>query len=225
MKTIKLLIYGAVIITAVLSACSKNDSTTPATGSGSTAQTKTLQPDATTGKDACINSYYPSTNFGSNEDFDATAWTSGGVFYIARGLLQFDLSSIPTGATVSSATLSLYNDPTAVQTGGQHSTLSGSNTAYISKVNAAWDQSTVTWSNQPTTSTANQATIPMSTSNNEDYTNLDVTALVADMVKNPSSNYGMMISLVTEVQYRSLVFASSNHSNAAKRPKLVVNYK
>lgn len=82
---------------------------------------------------------------------------------------------------------------------------------------------TVDWSTQPTTTTSNAVTIAPSTSTLQDYT-LNVTQLVQDMVMNPSTSHGFMIKLDTESTYRSLIFASSDHPEAAQRPKLVVQY-
>jgi len=47
-----------------------------------------------------------------------------------------------------------------------------------------------------------------------------VKAMAADLTK----NYGFRISLVNETIYRSLIFASSENTNPALRPKLVIRY-
>jgi hypothetical protein len=44
------------------------------------------------------------------------------------------------------------------------------------------------------------------------------------MVSNPSANYGMMMVLETELYYRSRHYASTDHSNSALHPRLVINY-
>lgn len=68
--------------------------------------TLSLQPDASIGLDATIRSFNPTFNYGTDNviytGFDAS---SGG---IRRGLIKFNLSSIPNGVTIISATLSLY---------------------------------------------------------------------------------------------------------------------
>jgi hypothetical protein len=69
----------------------------------------------------------------------------------------------------------------------------------------------------------NAATLPQDVNPNEDYV-IDVTAMVQGMVTNPSSNYGFMLQLITEQYYRILVFASSDHPNAALHPKLEICY-
>ncbi len=64
----------------------------------------------------------------------------------------------------------------------------------------------------------NQVELPASTSQFQDYTNIDITALVQEMINEPSTNYGFMIKLNNENYYRSMLFATSDYSNAAKHP-------
>ncbi len=180
------------------------------------------QPDAVSGKDAWIFSLIPSNNYGDHADIDAAAWTSGGNPYVLRSLFEFDLSSIPSGAVVNNATLSLYHNPTSNNAG--HSTLDGSNASYLRRVVDDWDEYSVNWQNQPSTTTSNQVSLPATISQNEDFDNIDVTQLVQDMIDNPSSSFGFMIQLQTEVLYRSVIFASSDNADPTKRPKLVINY-
>ena len=187
------------------------------------AQTLTLQPDAIVGKDAFINSLQPSTAGGAVTDLDALAWTNSGNPSTVRDLLDFDLSQIPSGAVINSATLTLYHNPNSSNASAKHQSLSGSNEGLISRVISTWDENTVTWNTQPQTTTQNEVIIPQSTSENQDYS-LDVTDLIKDMINNPSSSYGFMIRLKTEQYYRSLVFASSDHPNASKHPKLEISY-
>ena len=170
----------------------------------------------------CVPCGYDTSNYGNAIECDATAWTNGGSNSNARSLFYWDLSAIPTNATVTSAMLSLYtfNSPS----NGQHSTMSGPNDAYLNKITGPWDEHTVTWNNMPTISTVNQATLPASTSATQDYLNIDVSAMVQDMVTNPATNYGMMLQLVTEQFYRKLVFGSSDHPDPAKHPLLEVCY-
>jgi hypothetical protein len=65
--------------------------------------TVTLQPDGATGKDTYINSANPSNNYGVSTSIDLGN-NSGAV---NRVLLQFDLSAIPIGSSVTSSTLTL----------------------------------------------------------------------------------------------------------------------
>ena len=193
------------------------------------ATTVTFQPNAASGKDALIEHIQvdPSgdnTNFGNFASFEAMAWTWSNDPGIIRSLMEFDLSSIPQNATVTDARLSLYNDPTSGENAGQHSSLSGSNVAVLQRITSSWSESTVTWTNQPPTTSLNQITLPQSTSAHQDYINIDVTTVANDMVQNPASNHGFMIKLVTESYWRAMIFASSDNANAAKRPSITVTY-
>lgn len=181
--------------------------------------TITLQPDSSGGKDAFIATNVSS---GTHQDYLALAWTNSGTDVWARGLLEFDLSSIPHGATIISASLSLYYSSDSPNDG--HSSLSGSNESVLQRITSSWDEHSVTWATQPSTTDTNAVTLAESTSLDQDYPDIDVTALIQDMINNPSTSYGFMFRLVTEIKYRSMLFASSDHPDPAKHPKLVITY-
>ena len=89
--------------------------------------TLTLQPNGIWGKDAFVSSNVLSTGQGNSHEFDAAAWTIAGLPLTIRGLIDFDLSSLPTGASIQSAQLTLYNNPNAQNgyTNGEHVHVSG----------------------------------------------------------------------------------------------------
>ena len=140
--------------------------------------TLTLQPGPAQGQDALLHGLTSevNVNYGSNGQFAANAWTFAGVEGVVRSVIKFDLSSIPRGARVDSAFLSLYAWDT---TSGfeQHSTRSGSNAAWLQRVTSNWDEGTVTWNTAPSVSVQNQVALPASTSPNEDYLKIDVKSL------------------------------------------------
>ncbi|MGE0076399.1 MAG: DNRLRE domain-containing protein [Bacteroidales bacterium] len=181
----------------------------------------TLQPNATEGKDALIASLSPDNNYGTHPDFAAMAWTNNFAPTNVRGLIQFDFSSVPANAIIQSVTLTLYGYNSA--SNGTHSTLSGSNESVLQRITESWDESTVTWNNQPATTTVNQVVLPTSTSDTQNYT-IDITESAKYMIENPSYNFGYMLKLVTESYYRSMLFASSDCSYNDLHPKLVINY-
>ncbi|MCE3228937.1 MAG: hypothetical protein K0S32_3488 [Bacteroidetes bacterium] len=184
-----------------------------------------LQPNAANGKDAllanCVPCGYINNNYGNDDDVAAIAWTNGGNISYCRGLVEFDLTSIPANAIILSAQLSLYHNYSSNNLG--HSTLSGGNDFIVQRVTQAWTESTVTWSNQPTATLVNQVMIPASTATNQNYPNINVTAIVQDMITS-GQNYGFMIRQQTETHYRSMLFASSDHADEKIHPKLVVTY-
>ncbi|MBS4063867.1 MAG: DNRLRE domain-containing protein, partial [Chitinophagaceae bacterium] len=154
----------------------------------------TLQPDGATGQDAVIASFYPGGNFGDYTELDAHAWTSGGNPSNLRGLIKFDLSGIPSNAVITSAKISLYAVTTAPLNGNLVDPMFGANAAYLQRITADWSPSTVTWNNQPATTTSNQVTLATSTSTTQNYTNIDVTSLILDMRTN--GNYGFLLKAI-----------------------------
>ncbi|MCB0395308.1 MAG: DNRLRE domain-containing protein [Flavobacteriales bacterium] len=83
-----------------------------------------------------------------------------------RASIHFDLSGIPNGATITSANLNLYAlGPVGTLPGhtGQN------NSALLQRVTQNWQDNTVSWNSQPTTTSQNEVTLPVSTSSVQDY--------------------------------------------------------
>jgi len=59
----------------------------------------------------------------------------------------------------------------------------------------------------------------------QDYTGINVTSLIKDMLNNRNTSYGIMLKLKTEEYYRRVLFATSDAPEKNKRPKLVIYYK
>lgn len=169
--------------------------------------------------DAYLADGTPNSNFGSHPSIGGNTWTCSGNLCLSRGLFKFDMSSIPSGATVTNATLQLFADlnwSSTPTTGGPN------NNGLLMRVTSPWLENTVTWNTQPSTTSVNQVSIPASTSSAQNYT-LNVSSLVQDMITNP--NYGFMLKMSDEVNYyKSLMFASSNNPNSSKCPVLTVSY-
>jgi hypothetical protein len=202
-----------------------------ATASSQVTQTEmTFQPDACRGKDAHVTliNGIPSAataNYANADELPIFAWTfyaNGGSDGYGRTFIDFtDLQLIPQGTTVTYAYLSLYGkSSSATMPQGN----SGDNGCYVQRVTSAWAENTVTWNTQPSATTTNQVALPASTSTwNYNVIDLNVTALVQDIINQPpASRYGFLIKLQTESYYRSIVFASSDNTDATKHPKLRV---
>ena len=170
-----------------------------------------LQPGPIEGKDAFLHGLASESdnNFGSNAQLPADAWTFGGDAGIIRSIMEFDLSSIPAGAVINGAYLSLYSWDSSGGL-GQHSTQSGSNDSWVQRITSSWDELTVTWNTPPSVDVINQVALPASTSSTQDYLDIDVSTLVQDMVDNPSTSFGFMLRLQDETYYRRMNFASSD---------------
>ncbi len=141
-----------------------------------------------------------------------------------EGLMEFDLSDIPSDATIVAASLDLfgrgpYGIGDAVSIGN-----TGQNNSYLQRITSSWDESTVTWNYQPSTTTINEVALMMSNFAIEDYPGIDVTQLVQDMVDSPSASYGIKFILETEDPTRSLAFCSKNYPDSTKFPKLTLTY-
>lgn len=170
----------------------------------------------------CAPCGYNVQNFGSDVDVSAIAWTNGGIPSNSRGLFAFDLSAIPENAIITDAKLSLYHNPTSGN--GGHSTMSGSNACIIQRVTQNWNEDSVTWDTQPTTTDTNEVLLAESSSATDDYLNMDVKNLIIDMLNNPTQSFGMMLRLQDENAFRKLVFASSDYANSNSHPKLEITY-
>ena len=202
----------------------------PAAGFSQVTQTEmTFQPDGCRGKDAYVETVnglpaYASNNYGNSSQLLSMAWTFngiGGTTGFLRTFIDFtDLQFIPQGTTVNYAYLSLYGVPTS---GANDLGSYGSNDCYVQRVTSTWDESTVTWNNQPTTTTTNQVTLPGSNGVQWNYhvIDLNITTLLQDIINlPPAQRYGLCVRLQTEVYYRSMLFTSSENTDATRHPKL-----
>lgn len=182
--------------------------------------TLTLQPDAAAGKDNFIEQATPTSNNGTATTLDVIM--TGGATP-RRGLLEFDITSIPSGSTVTSATLSLFTS----------NGLTNVNTS-IHRVTQAWTEAGSTWNKYDGITdwtsaggdydaTADANATPSSTAAGT-QTDFDIKALVQEWVDG-TANYGMLVKITTESgNTTGHQFASSDNATAGYRPKLVVNY-
>jgi Collagen triple helix repeat (20 copies) len=125
--------------------------------------------------DAHVSSTRSTTNFGTLANL-----------YVGNGntsLLQFDLTTLPTGLTssqISHATLTVFVN--RVNTGG---------TVNLSPVTSAWSESAVTAATMPTIGTAVNG-FPAAIAGQ--YVTLDVTSLVQGWVVAPATNFGFALT-------------------------------
>jgi hypothetical protein len=139
-----------------------------------------------------------------------------------RALIDFDLSSVPKGAKIVEAKLSLFafkNYPEGTLVANGHF---GENASYLRRVVSTWNEYTATWNNQPITTTENQVVLPKSNHATEDYLNIDVTALVIDMIEKPTESHGLMLGLIQEEEYANLSFHSNDGPDSSKHPVLQI---
>lgn len=184
--------------------------------------TITLRPDSSEGKDAYIHSLKPDENYGDHPDFMSAAWTVSGNSTQSKSLMEFDFSVIPEDVRILNARLSLYSYNSPLN--GTHSTLSGPNICYLERITEPWKEYDVTWNNQPASTKSNRAILPASISSIQHYPDINVTLMVQDMVDNPAENYGFILALKYTLQYRRMVFASSDNQDTSLHPKLKITY-
>jgi len=131
--------------------------------------------EATVAGDAYVTSAHPSTNYGYLSNL-----------YVGNGgtaLIQFDLSSLPSGTTSSQigrATLKLYVN--RVNTSALVSVL---------PVTSAWSESAVTYATIPSLGSAVTTFTPTTAGQ---YIVVDITSLVQSWVTTPSGNYGIALT-------------------------------
>ena len=136
--------------------------------------------------------------------------------------MQFDLSSIPANAVVTSAHLDLYADSGSTTFGNGVAMYGVDNASYLRRITQPWSQNGVTWNNQPTDTNTDQVVLPTSTSPSQNYLNTDVTELTQDMIA--SGNNGFMIEPVSSQPDNSMQFRNDNYPDSSYHPQLRVCY-
>jgi hypothetical protein len=170
-----------------------------------------------------VNTYYPTGNCDVCLQLTMGAWTHFGNPENTRTFLKFiDLNTIPSGAKIISAKLSLWAMPNPGSGNFIDPHYGTSNTVLVQRITSNWTLATVNWNNQPASTTENQVILPQTTSNFQNDLNIDVTKLISEM--HQKGNYGMAMRLQNEVIYNTRQYISSKHDDAAKRPKLSVIY-
>lgn len=215
--------------------------TSTATGTLTTTDTLTrLQPDATNGIDTSLREFTPTHNFGLSTAL-ASGWDSS-TAKKRRGLIKFDLSSIPNGSQVVAATLRLYC-----------SSLTGSNVEVnVHRSLVQWFEGNQTggappggedgstWNNknangatswgavggQSATDYDATATVTTTVTAGSQYYTFDVTEDVQNFLDGVQTNHGWWLINTIESGGTTLLttFASSDSATAEQRPELQVVY-
>jgi hypothetical protein len=157
----------------------------------------------------------PTSNYGTATSFDVQAYYASGR---QRGLIGFDLSSIPVGSTINSATFSAYYysyysaglDPAG-------------RTYYLYRNTGSWTETGATWNNKPgyTTSQGASTTMPGSFG----WVSWNVKDIVQSWV-NGATNYGLLMMDSNETQgvNKVAMFYSREYADPALRLMLVIDY-
>jgi fibronectin type 3 domain-containing protein len=157
--------------------------------------------------DAYVSEQKSNSNYGSATEIIVKSKNN----QADRGFVQFDVSSIAAGSTVSSATLTLCSTAVA-----------GSRTYNAHRVTAAWAEGSVTWGNQPGVgaSPTTSATTPASPGCMSWTVTADVQAWV-----DGTANNGWRISDSVETDNATSKFRSREDTAVpAEQPELQVNF-
>jgi len=178
-------------------------------------------------EDTFTNVGDPDTNKSTLTQLNTYTWPADTIANTT--IIKWDLSAIPTSATVIDATLYLYQFETAGDT---------SYDIPVHKiVNVNPVISSLTWNSYDGTNSwtgggdggqsdtaAAEDTQAVNSTNNE-YKTWSVTNMAQDWVSTPSSNYGMLVNSddVATIDSKR-TFASTEAVDASTRPKLIVTY-
>ncbi|MGB5259732.1 MAG: DNRLRE domain-containing protein, partial [Gammaproteobacteria bacterium] len=178
------------------------------------------------GKDAMIYQWKADWNYGSSDSLYVRDWGSDSDYY---SLLEFDLGSIPYGATIHSAQLALYQDTT--------STAGGS--VGVHRITSSWVEGSGNGSNAPGVTWNDRdsgvawttpggdfdaeadasTTIPVGS---RDWFTWDITGLVSGWVSGIFPNQGL--ALVHGSSNAHAQFVSSDATDPTLRPRLTIRY-
>lgn len=162
---------------------------------------------------AAGDSYVKSDDTAANFGTDTSMIVDGNISKLRRALVQFDVSTIPAGSTVSDGTLTLCLEPGNNSPGHVHE---------LRMVTSSWSEAGVTWTNQPSVSATvtDSLTVPAS----DQCFSLDVTADVQAWVDG-TTNYGWRQGNQNETGGGAKVdYWTREHGTPSLRPTLDVSY-
>ena len=125
--------------------------------------------------DAHINGNAPDLNVGANADLFVHNYGP------KHTLVRFDAASI-AGLAVNDATLMLYLD-----------SIARSGTISVHAITSSWDESSVTWNNQPPAETAEVAVVSLGTADEASVISIDVTGVVERWADGSLADGGFII--------------------------------
>lgn len=140
--------------------------------------------------DAYTNTADPNTNYGSNVLLYVDGATE--ISYI-----QFNLASIPSGATVSQATLKLYVN--AVTRAGSFN---------VDYINGTWTEGAITSRLSPALGTTIVSSVPITTTDENQYMLINITPAVVAWLKGSQTNDG--IALVADGTFNASFDSKEN---------------
>jgi len=95
------------------------------------------------------------------------------------------------------------------------------------RITRDWDEATVEWKSPWANPGGDFESTPLAKSGNDQvkvWEHFDVTAAIKDMVENSGEYYGFILTFDHHTPAYGVMMASSEYSDASKRPKLTVTY-
>jgi hypothetical protein len=149
--------------------------------------------------DAYTNSADPATKYGANALLDVDGATQ-------KTYIQFNLSSIPTGASISQATLKLYVN--AVTTAGSFE---------VYTVGASWSESTIDYTNEPALGSVINSGVALVAADKNQYILIPITSTVQGWVKGSVANNGIALVAIGAL---NTSFDSKESTSTSHPPEL-----
>ena len=157
---------------------------------------------------------YGDTNFGTQTTFNAYIYNLDGSIW-GRSLIHFNVSSVPEGATIESATLHAYKSAYTLTPN-----------VYAFRITNPWTETGVTWNNwDSNASIAAGSSAVATTTSAKEWVSWDVTNDVRAYASGTAQNYGWMLNLSDTTRPSSTIKATFNsRENSANTPYLSVTY-
>ncbi len=177
------------------------------------------QPDASSGKDAYLKKDFNTTNYGSDTKILIGKDSAGNDL---KGLLEFNVSSIPANSTITSAKL---------QVNLSYSSSNNNITIKVYRVTSNWTEAGTTWSNRSASET--WAVVggdysgefnSLVFSNVSALYNFTITSLVRGWINGSYTNYGLILVSSDAATGDRKELDSSDSSSSSARPRLTVDY-
>lgn len=155
---------------------------------------------------ATVDSWTNQASTGTNNGNDATLNVQSRTGQARRTFVTFTLPTIPSGCSVTSATLRLFAKTAAT-----------GRTIEVYRAAASWTESTITWANQP--ATTGTAVTGVSGTGWRTWT---VTAHVQSMYSGTNTGFVVKDQAETGTQTRLQTYSSAEDSS--NDPELIVNW-
>jgi hypothetical protein len=193
------------------------------------ADTYSSQPDESTGVDTYLRDTAATANYGTGTVLQVGEYTGNFINYTT--LIKYDLSGIPSNATITSATLSLWVSADYAD---------NAPTVEVRRVKRNWGESTATWNTydgsnnwstaggtgandvDTATATGSEALSASLSAGTEVQFTLD-TAEVKKLTDGTYTNYGWLLKVASGSD-NCYGFHSSSSATSGYRPKLVIVY-